>query len=129
MFTVATFTFGDALLTVLEFALLFMWIWITIGVVLDIFRSRDLSGLAKASWLLLVVIFPLVGVLLYLVVRGHSMHERAVSASHVQEEAFRRYVRDAATSPADELAKLEDLRGRGVLTDEEFQRAKARLLD
>ncbi len=124
----ADFTFGDALLTVLELALLFMWIWIAIGVVLDIFRSHDLSGWGKAGWMLLILILPFLGVLIYLIARGHNMHERTASQVRAQDDAFRRYVRDAASSPADDLAKLDDLRNRGVLSDEEFERAKAKAL-
>ena len=66
----ATFTFGDTLLAVLEFAFLFLWIWIAVGVVFDIFRSRDLSNWAKALWVLFIIVFPLLGVLGYLIVRG-----------------------------------------------------------
>ncbi len=124
----ANFTFADALLTVLELALLFMWIWIAIGVVLDIFRSHDLSGWGKAGWMLLIVILPFLGVLIYLIARGQNMHERTASQARVQDDAFRRYVRDAAASPADDIAKLDDLRNRGVLSDEEFERAKAKAL-
>ena len=124
----AAFTFGEALLTVLELALLFMWIWIAIGVVVDIFRSRDLSGWAKAAWLLLIVILPLIGVLVYLIARGQRMSEHAVKYAREQDEAFRDYVRSAASSPADDIAKLEDLKNRGVLSDEEFQRAKQKAL-
>lgn len=78
MITFGAFTFGDALLTVLEIALLFMWIWVAIGVIFDVFRSHDLGGLAKAAWILLIVIFPLIGVLIYLLIRGRGMHERSV---------------------------------------------------
>jgi hypothetical protein len=123
-----TFTFADALLTGLELALLFMWIWVAIGVVLDVFRSRDLSGGAKAAWLLLIVIIPLVGVLIYLIARGHNMHERAEGAAQAQDQAVRQYIRTAASTPADDITKLEDLRTRGVLSEEEFQRAKAKAL-
>jgi hypothetical protein len=128
MLLAATYTFGDGLLTVLEIALLFLWIWIAIGVVLDIFRSHDLSGWGKALWLLFIVILPLLGVLIYLIVRGRGMHERTVGTARSQDEAFRQYVRRAAASPADDLAKLADLRDRGVLTEEEFQSAKAKAL-
>jgi hypothetical protein len=124
----ASFTFGDALLTVLEFALLFLWIWIAIGVIADIFRSHDLSGWAKAGWLLLIVILPLLGVLIYLISRGHKMREHAVSDAKAQDAAFRDYVRTAASTPADDVAKLEDLHNRGVISDEEFERAKAKAL-
>ena len=125
---VAAFTFGEALLTVLELALLFMWIWIAIGVVVDIFRSQDLSGWGKAGWLLFVVILPLIGVLVYLIARGHKMTEHSVKVAREQDAALRSYVRSAAASPADDLAKLEDLKNRGVLSDEEFERAKAKAL-
>jgi hypothetical protein len=128
MTVLATFTFGDALLTALEFALLFMWIWAAVGVVLDIFRSHDLSGPAKAAWILLIVIFPLIGVLLYLVFRGGDMHERSLRAASAQQQAVSQYLRNATASPADDLAKLDDLRSRGILSDEEFERAKAKVL-
>lgn len=124
----ASFTFGDALLTALELALLFIWIWIAIGVVVDIFRSHDLSGWAKAAWLLLIVFLPMIGVLIYLIARGHKMSDHAVRHAQEQDAAFRTYVRSAASSPADDIAKLEDLRSRGVLSDEEFQRAKEKAL-
>ncbi|HET8977418.1 MAG TPA: SHOCT domain-containing protein [Solirubrobacteraceae bacterium] len=128
MLVLGSYTFGDALLTVLEIALLFLWIWIAIGVIVDVFRSRDLSGWAKAAWLVLIVILPLVGVLIYLIARGHKMSEHAVTQAREQDAAFRSYVRSAAASPADDLAKLEDLHNRGVLSDEEFQRAKQKAL-
>jgi len=126
--TVASFTFGQALLTVLEFALLFVWIWIAIGVIADIFRSPDLSGWGKAGWLLLIVILPLVGVLIYLIARGHKMTEHAVSHAKAQDAAFRDYVRSAASTAGDDVAKLGELRDRGVISEEEFQRAKAKAL-
>ncbi len=96
----ATFTLGDALLEALEIALLFLWIWIAIGVVLDIFRSRDLSGWGKAGWMLLIIILPFLGVLIYLIIRGHRMHERTADAARSHDEAFRAYVRHATSSPA-----------------------------
>ena len=124
----ATYTFGDALLTVLELSLLFLWIWIAIGVIVDIFRSHDLSGWAKALWLLLIVVVPLFGVLIYLIARGHKMSEHSVKVAQDQDAAFRNYVRSAAASPADDIAKLEDLKNRGVLSEAEFQQAKAKAL-
>lgn len=124
----SSFTFVDALLTALELALLFIWIWIAIGVVFDIFRSRDLSGWGKAAWCFVIVIMPFLGVLIYLIARGRNMHERAASDTQRQDQAFQQYVRATASSPADDIAKLEDLRSRGVISDEEFQKAKAKAL-
>ncbi len=107
-----------------------IWIWILITVFIDIFRSHDLSGWAKALWFLFVLIFPLIGVLVYLIARGGKMHERAVRQAEAQQQEFRSYVQQAASSgsTADQLARLADLRDRGVITAEEFDREKAKIL-
>jgi membrane protein implicated in regulation of membrane protease activity len=106
--------------TMLEFFLWVIWIWILITVFIDIFRSHDLSGWAKALWFLFVLFIPLVGVLVYLIARGGKMHERAVRQAQQQDAEMRRYVQQAAAdspaSAADQLAKLADLRDRGVIT-------------
>jgi hypothetical protein len=125
-----TYTFGDALLSVLEFALLFLWIWIAVGVVFDIFRSSDLSNWAKAVWVLFIIVIPYIGVIAYLIVRGHTMHEHR-EQDRAQVEAFQRFEGAGGgqgASHVDELAKLSELHDRGKLTDEEFERAKAKLL-
>jgi Short C-terminal domain/Phospholipase_D-nuclease N-terminal len=121
----------DAFWTIVEIFLWVLWFWILIWILIDIFRSRDLSGWAKALWLLFIIFIPLIGVLVYLIVRGGSMHERAVQQAQQQDREFRSYVQDAAgsqASPADQLAKLADLRDRGVITAEEFEREKAKIL-
>jgi ABC-type multidrug transport system fused ATPase/permease subunit len=116
--------------TILEVFLWVLWIWILIYVFIDIFRSRDLSGWAKALWFLFVLFIPLIGVLVYLIARGGKMHERAVQDARQQDSEFRAYVQDAAGSqtPADQLTKLADLRDRGVISAEEFERQKAKVL-
>jgi len=117
--------------TMLEFFLWVIWIWILIMVFIDIFRSHDLSGWGKALWFLFVLFIPLIGVLVYLIVRGGSMHERAVAQARRQDQEFRSYVQQAAGSggsTADQLAKLADLRDRGVISAEEFEREKAKVL-
>ena len=120
----------DAFWTILEIFLWIVWIWVLIYVFIDIFRSHDLSGGAKALWFIFVLVIPLIGVLAYLIVRGGKMHERAVHQAQQQDQEFRRYVQDAAGSgtPADQLAKLADLRDRGVITPDEFEREKAKVL-
>jgi hypothetical protein len=124
----ATFTFGDAVLAVLEFAFLFLWIWIAVGVVFDIFRSHDLSNWGKAWWALAIIVLPYLGVLAYLIVRGHTMTEHQ-EHDRAQYEAFRQYARSATPGgPADDISRLAELRDRGVLTSEEFDRAKAKVL-
>jgi hypothetical protein len=122
----------DAFWTIFEIFLWVIWIWILITVFADIFRSHDLSGWAKALWFVFVLFVPLVGVLVYLIARGGSMHERAVARAQQQDQAFRQYVQQtSAQSPpntADQLEKLEGLRDRGVITTDEFNREKAKVL-
>ena len=116
--------------TIVEIFLWVIWIWILIYVFIDIFRSRDLSGWGKALWFIFVLFIPLIGVLVYLIARGNSMHERATQEAQQQDRQFRAYVQEAAgpQSTADQLAKLADLRDRGVITADEFEREKAKVL-
>jgi uncharacterized membrane protein YcjF (UPF0283 family) len=120
----------DAFLTMLWIFFFIIWIWLLIMVFADIFRSRDLSGWSKGIWVIGIIIFPLLGVLIYLIARGTKMHERQVESAQAQQAAFRNYVQQAAvgTGTADQLAKLADLRDRGVITEEEFQQGKAKAL-
>lgn len=118
--------------TMLEFFLWVIWIWILVFIFMDIFRSHDLSGGAKALWFIFVLFIPLFGVLAYLIVRGGSMHERSARLARQQDEDFRRYVQETTSqapgSTADQLAKLADLRDREVISAAEFDREKARIL-
>ena len=118
--------------TMFEFFLWVIWIWVLITVFIDIFRSHDLSGGAKALWFLFVLCIPLIGVLVYLIARGGEMHDRAARQAQRQDEVFRSYVQQAAsgspTSSADQLAKLADLRDRQVISTEEYDREKAKIL-
>ena len=120
----------DAFLTMLWFFLWVLWIFLLFWIIFDIFRSKDLSGWAKALWLIFIVILPFLGVLVYVIARGGSMHERSAREAQAEDKQFREYVRDAAgsKSSADELAKLADLKERGVITDAEFQQGKAKIL-
>jgi hypothetical protein len=111
----------------------FVWIaWLmllfrTFG---DIFRSRDLGGWGKALWSIFVIAVPFLGVLVYLIARGHSMTQRDVEQAQAQDQAFKSYVQDVATTggTADELAKLADLKKQGVITDTEFEQQKVKIL-
>ena len=118
--------------TIFEIFLWVIWIWVLVAVFIDIFRSSDLSGWGKALWFLFVLLIPLIGVLVYLIARGGSMHDRAARQAQQQDEAFRSYVKQAAAdSPdatADQIAKLADLRDRGVITSEDFERGKTKIL-
>jgi hypothetical protein len=118
--------------TMFIFFLWVIWIWTLITVFIDIFRSHDLSGWAKALWFLFVLLIPLIGVLVYLIARGDKMHERAAQQAQQRDAEARAYIQQATASApastADQLAKLADLRDQGVISAEEFEREKAKVL-
>ncbi len=116
--------------TMMIFFFWVVWIMILFRTIIDIFRSSDLGGLGKAFWLLFVIILPWLGVLIYLIARGGGMAQREVAQQQEARDSFDSYVRQTAGSgsSADELAKLADLRDRGVITDAEFAGQKAKLL-
>ncbi len=130
----------NAFWTILEIFLWVIWIWILITVFADIFRSHDLSGWAKALWFLFVLLIPMIGVVVYLIVRGGSMHERQVHQVRERENDYRDYLRQTAgpgpagpagqhpASTADQLEKLAGLRERGIISTDEFDREKAKVL-
>jgi ABC-type multidrug transport system fused ATPase/permease subunit len=125
----STYPLLDLFWTMLEIFLFVIWIYLLFIVFVDIFRSHDLGGLAKALWVIFVIILPFLGVFVYLIARGGKMHERAAEAAQAQQKAFDSYVQEAAgTSSADQLSKLADLKAKGVLTDAEFEAQKAKIL-
>lgn len=126
----ADISFGEGLLFIFEFFLLFAWIWILISIIGDLFRDHELSGVAKAVWVFFLIFLPFLGVLLYLIVRGNGMRDRTIKAQVDAKKEFDGYVREQAHagSPADELHKLAELKDRGALSAEEFDQAKAKLL-
>jgi hypothetical protein len=127
----AEFGTGQVFLSMLYFFLFFIWIWLLIVVFGDIFRSHDLGGFAKAIWVIFVILVPYLGVLVYLIARGHKMSEHALQAAQAQDAAQREYIQSAvgaAPSTADELARLVDLKNQGVLSDAEFEQLKAKAL-
>ena len=123
----------DLFWTMLWFFLFIAWLFLLFTLFADIFRSKDMGGWAKALWVLFIIVLPIIGSLVYLIVRGRSMHERAAEEYQDREKAFRSYVEEAAgsaggASVADELSKLSALRDSGALTAAEFEAQKAKLL-
>ena len=122
----------DFFLTMLYFFLFIIWIYLLIMVFMDVFRSHDMGGWAKALWVIFIIVLPFLGVFVYLIARGGKMHERAAAQAAQQQQAFDQYVKEAAGTPgsttADQLAKLADLKSQGVLTDAEFEAQKAKIL-
>jgi ABC-type transport system involved in cytochrome bd biosynthesis fused ATPase/permease subunit len=126
---IADFTLGDAFLTVLEIFFFVIWFWILIVILSDLFRDHELSGWWKAVWVLFLVFVPFVTALVYLIVRGQGMRDRAVKEQAETRKHLDQYVREtAATSPVDELHKLADLKERGAITDAEYEKMKAKLV-
>lgn len=129
MLTIADIDFGEALLLAFEVFFFVIWIWILITILTDLFRDHEISGWAKAAWVIFLVLIPFLTALVYLIARGNGMRDRAIKAQAEAKQHMDAYIREAASaSPADELHKLNDLKDKGAITPEEFERAKAKLL-
>jgi uncharacterized membrane protein len=103
----------NAFMTMMWFFLWMLWLFLLFTIISDIFRSHDMNGWAKAGWLVFVIVLPYLGVFIYLIVRGSRMQDRRAGA---------------ASGPAQDLDQLADLRSRGIISDEEFQRGKEKVL-
>ncbi|MFC9324164.1 SHOCT domain-containing protein [Kitasatospora sp. NPDC057015] len=122
--------------TMLEFFLFILWFFLLFKIITDIFRDHDMGGWGKAGWLIFVILLPFLGVFVYLIARGSSMARRDREQMQAADAAFRSYVKETAAGPdgggagthVDELAKLADLRKSGAISEEEFQKAKEKLL-
>jgi Short C-terminal domain/Phospholipase_D-nuclease N-terminal len=126
----ADISFGELLLIALEIFFFVIWIWILITILSDLFRDHELSGWWKAVWVLFLVFIPFLTALIYLIARGQGMRDRTIKAQAEAKQHFDEYVRTQAhgASPADELHKLSELKDKGALSAEEFDKAKAKLL-
>ena len=115
MSLLAEFGTGQVLWSMLWFFLFFIWIWLLIMVFGDIFRSHDLGGLAKALWVIFVIILPYLGVFVYLIARGHKMQEHAMQpqkAAHDVHPARRRHLGAGAAPPTRSPACRPEGQGR-----------------
>jgi hypothetical protein len=124
---------GQVFWSFLWFTMFFIWIWLLIMVFSDVFRSHDLNGWSKFFWIFFIILLPYLGVFVYLIARGHKMGEHALADAKARDEAAQAYIRDAVGSSgghstAAELEKLASLRDSGVLSAEEFEAQKAKLL-
>ncbi|HTW14030.1 MAG TPA: SHOCT domain-containing protein [Nocardioides sp.] len=129
MITVWEYSPGDVFLSMVWFFLFFIWISLLVSVFIDVFRSDDLSGWAKALWTLFVIVLPFLGVFVYLIVRGKDMGDRGFRDYSRRQDQYARYAQNTAgPSTAEEIERLAELQRRGDLSDAEFQQAKARLL-
>ena len=117
-----TYPLLDIFWTMLEFFMFFVWIWLLVVIFSDIFRSHDMGGVAKAAWVIFVIIFPLLGVLIYLLARGGSMHERAERQIAQQHKAFDEYVRRAAGTSAHSTRRRAGQAGRPEVEGRDHRR-------
>jgi ABC-type multidrug transport system fused ATPase/permease subunit len=126
---VADYSLGDALLTVLEIFFLVIWIWILITILIDLFRDHELSGWWKAVWVFFLIFVPFITALIYLIARGGGMRERAIKQQAEIQKASEQYIKQVAgTSPVDELHKLNDLKDKGAISQEEYDKLKANIV-
>jgi len=128
----ADFTFGQALLTVLEIFVFAAWLMVLFTIIGDLFRDHELSGWGKAAWVLFLIFVPFLAALIYLIVRGAGMRERTLAQHQEAQKQLDSYIRQTAGSgggsAADELTKLARLHDENKLSDEEFERAKAKIV-
>jgi ABC-type multidrug transport system fused ATPase/permease subunit len=126
----ADYTFGQGLLTVLAVFVFVAWIMVLFTVIVDLFRDHELSGWWKAVWIFFLIFLPFLTTLIYLIARGSGMRDRSIAEQKEAQSQFDAYVRETAgTSHADELAKLVELKDAGKISDADFEKAKAKLLD
>jgi len=123
---------GSFLLALFEFFLFFAWFMCLFWVLSDIFRSRDLGGGAKTLWVIFVIVIPWLGLLVYLIARGHGMQERQMAQAREIQAAQADYIRSVATpSSGDVASQIADAKGlldSGAITQAEFEQLKAKAL-
>ena len=125
-----SFGVGQVVYSILWFALFFIEIWLSISIFIDIFRSHDLAGWAKALWILLIVLLPIIGIIAYFIFRGDKMRVHQMQAQQSGESFtdYARQPRDDGESPAQELSRLADLRRDGMITEDEFEVLKSHVM-
>jgi Short C-terminal domain len=126
---IADFSFGEVLLSILAFYLVVTLIWILFTIIADVFRDSELSGVGKALWLFALLFVPWISAFVYLIARGDGMRERRMRDAAEAQQAAETYIREvAASSPVDELEKLNALRREGAISPEEYERLKGKLI-
>jgi hypothetical protein len=126
----ASYPFLDVIWTMVIFFLWVAWFWMLFSVWGDVFRREDISGWAKAAWLIFTLVVPFLGVFVYLIAQGKGMTSRNLEAQQAQKAQFDGYVREAAGSggAADQIAKAKTLLDQGTITNAEFDSIKQKAL-
>ena len=128
---IATFGVGQLLWTMIWFFLFVVWLMLVFRIIVDIFHSDDLGGLAKALWVIFIIAFTFIGILVYLIARGDKMAAREIKHAQAQQQAMQQYIQQSAgtsSSAADELHRLSELKDKGVIDDAEFQKLKDKVV-
>ena len=121
----ADFSVGEFLLWLLWIFLFVVWFWLLITIFSDIFRRHDIHGFAKTMWVIFVIILPFLGIFIYLITQSHGMAERNIAQAQAQQEQLRQIV---GTSSADEIMKLDQLKANGSITEDEYQKMRAKAI-
>lgn len=123
--TAEGFSFWNFLTDVITVFLFVVWFWLLIIVFSDLFRRHDISGLGKALWVIALLLFPYLGVFIYLITQSTGMAERNLQQAQRARDELRQVV---GFSAADEIKKLDELKKSGAISDAEFARLRARLV-
>jgi hypothetical protein len=127
--TLATdYPFLNILWTMIIFFAWVIFIWVAITVLVDVFRRHDIGGWTKAAWVILVIVLPFLGVLIYLLVNHEGMAKRNAKQAQAQKAQFDEYVRETAGGSAGEIAKAKELLDSGAISQEEFDQIKRKAL-
>ena len=116
---------GEFLLWLVWIFLFVIWFWLLITIFADLFRRHDINGWVKALWIIFVIVLPFLGILIYLITQSHGIAERNVKQAQAEQEQLRQIV---GTSSADELIKLDQLKANGSITDDEYQKMRAKVI-
>jgi predicted membrane channel-forming protein YqfA (hemolysin III family) len=119
------FSFSNFLVDVLAIFVFVVWFWLLIIVVTDLIRRHDISGWGKAFWVIVLIILPYIGVLAYMIFQSRGMAERSSQQAQKARDELRQIV---GFSVADEIQKLDGLKRSGSITDQEFTRLRAKLV-
>ena len=128
MLLATDYPFLNILWTMIIFFAWVIFIWVAITVLIDVFRRHDVGGWTKAAWVILVIVLPFLGVLLYLLVNHDGMAKRSAKQAEAQKAQFDEYVRDAAGGSASEIAKAKELLDSGAISQEEYDQIKRKAL-
>ena len=119
------FSFANFLLDVLTVFVFVVWFWLLITIVSDLIRRHDISGWGKALWIVVVILAPYLGVFIYMITQGRGMAERNAARAQQARDEIRSVI---GFSIADEIEKLDRLKKSGFITDDEFARVRAKLV-